>query len=212
MTDFLPFLPGFLAAYAILVVAASSPGPAVAMLLGIAMGQGRAPALVAGMGIATGSVVLNLGTLAGVGLILTQAAWAMAVLRVIGGAYLLWLAWGAFRKAVHPPRIDAAPVAQRSMWRHFLKGFALQVTNPKAIVFWLAIASVGATAGGGPGVVALFVAGAFAISFGCHGAWALVLSSGPIRRAYGAARRWIEAALGAFFTLAAVKLATSGES
>ncbi|QYX57647.1 LysE family translocator [Roseovarius sp. SCSIO 43702] len=207
MPAILSFLPGFAAAYAILVVAAASPGPAVAMLLGIATGQGRAPALVASAGIATGSVLLNLGTLAGVGLILAQAAWAMAVLRVIGGAYLLWLAWGAFRKAMRPPSITVAPVAARGASRHFLAGFLLQVTNPKAIVFWIAIASVGATTGGGAGVIALFVAGAFAISFACHGAWALVLSSGPIRRGYAVARRWIEAGLGAFFTVAAVRLA-----
>ena len=45
MSELSPFLPGFAAAYAILLVAASSPGPAVAMLLGISMAQGRAPAL-----------------------------------------------------------------------------------------------------------------------------------------------------------------------
>ena len=59
MTDLLPFLPGFAAAYAILLVAASSPGPAVAMLLGIATAQGRGPALVASAGIACGSMVIN---------------------------------------------------------------------------------------------------------------------------------------------------------
>ena len=209
MSDLPSFLPGFAAAYAILLVAAASPGPAVAMLLGIATGQGRAPALVAATGIACGSVMLNLGTLIGVGLLLAEAAWAMTLLRWLGAGYLAYLAWGAWRKALSPPRINAAEVAPRSLGRHFLAGFLLQVTNPKAVVFWLAIASVGATAGGGAGIVALFVLGAFAISFACHGAWALLLSAGPIRRAYGRARGWIEAGLGTFFLFAAYRLATS---
>lgn len=208
MTEFLPFLPGFLAAYAILFVAASSPGPAVAMLLGIATTQGRAPALTASAGIASGSVVINLLTLIGVGLLLQQAAWAMTVLRLLGAAYLAYLALGAFRKALHPPRIAPANVAEASPWRYFAAGFILQVTNPKAIAFWLAIAAVGATHGGGTGILALFVIGAWGISMFCHGGWAIVLSSAPVRSAYNAGRRWIDGALGGFFLFAAFKMAT----
>lgn len=209
MPDLAPHLPAFLAAYTILVVAASSPGPAVAFLLGLATTQGRAPALIATTGIAFGSMTLNLLTLAGVGLLIAEAAWAMQILRLIGAAYLLWLAWQAFRKAIHPPRLTAMAVQPRSVARHFTAGYLLQVTNPKAIVFWLAIASVGATEGGTLGVVAAFLVGAFAISFICHGLWAVLLSSRPVRVTYQNARRWIEAALGGFFTFAAVKLATS---
>lgn len=202
------YLPGFLAAYAILVVAASSPGPAVAMLLGTATAQGRGPALLAALGIATGSVIINIGTLLGVGLILAEAAWAMQLLRLLGAAYLGWLAVMAFRKAAAARAVPVLDTPRRTPWRHFAAGFLLQITNPKAVVFWLAIAAVGATAGGGVLVHALFVAGAFAISFGCHAAWALVLSAAPVRRAYGRARRGIEASLGIFFALFALRLAT----
>ncbi len=209
MSDLMTYLPGFAAAYAILLVAASSPGPAVAMLLGIATTQGRRPALIASAGIASGSVILNLLTLLGVGLVLSQIAWAMMLVRFIGAAYLAWLAWGAFRKAVAAPPVTVGKVAEVRAWRHFIAGFLLQVTNPKAIVFWLAIAAVGATAGGGPGIIAAFVLGAFLISFGCHGAWAVFLSTAPMRRAYGRARRWIEVGLGCFFVFASYKLATA---
>ena len=58
-------------------------------------------------------------------------------------------------------------------------------------------------------MVAAFVAGAFVISFAMHAAWALVLSSRPVRAAYAGGRRWIEAGLGTFFTFAAFKLATA---
>lgn len=209
MNALLPHLPGFAAAYAILLVAASSPGPAVAMLLGIGAGQGRRAAMAATVGIATGGVVLNAATLLGVGVLLAQAAWAMTALRLAGAAYLGWLAWGAFRKAAAPPPVRPAAMAPAPLGRQFLAGFALQVTNPKAVVFWIAIASVGATEGGGPWVVAAFVAGAFAISLVCHGAWALALSSRPVRAAHAGARRWIEGALGVFFGLMAFKLATA---
>ena len=208
MSDVIPFLPGFIAAYAILLVGASSPGPSVALLLGIAIGQGRAPALVASAGIATGGICINLVTLAGVGLLLSEAAWAMHILRLLGGGYLAWLSYNAFRKAVHPPVVTVTKVAPRALWRHFLTGYLVQITNPKSIAFWLAIAAIGATTGGGAGVIVAFVLGAFVISFSCHGAWAVVLSSSPVRRAYQGARRWVEATLGMLFAFFAFRLAT----
>ena len=207
MNELAPFLPGFAAAYAILLVAASSPGPAVAMLLGIGLDRGRGPALFATAGIAVGSAVLNVGTLVGVGLILREAAWAMTALRLLGAAYLLWLSWRAFRTAARGTELRAAAVPFRSNARCFAMGMLLQTTNPKAIVFWLAIAAVGATEGGGALVVAAFVAGAFAISFACHAAWAVLLSSAPVRAAYARARRRVETVLGAFFAYAAVRMA-----
>ncbi len=209
MSTLAPYLPGILAAYAILLVGASSPGPAVAMLLGISTRQGRGPALVTCAGIATGSMTINILTMLGVGLILSQAAWAMSALKLVGAAYLLWLAWGAFRKALHPPKVAVMAAPRQGRARLFTAGYALQVTNPKAIVFWLAIAAVGAVEGAPLPVIAGFVAGAFAISFVMHALWALVLSSGPIRAAYAGGRAWIEAALGAFFAFAAWKMATS---
>ena len=209
MTELLPFLPGFGAAYAILFVAASSPGPAVAFLLGIALANGRGPALVASVGIAFGSVLINLATLIGVGLLLSQVAWAMTVLRLLGAAYLIWLAWGSLRKALNPPDLQPMEVAPMAAGKAFVAGCLLQVMNPKAIVFWLAIAAVGATEGGGPFIILAFMVGAFVVSFACHGAWALFLSSNPIRAGYAAIRRWVDGALGAFFIFAGIKLALS---
>ncbi len=209
MDTLLLFLPGFMAAYAILLVGASSPGPAVAMLMGLSLEQGRTPALIACAGIAVGSATINVLTILGVGLLLSQAAWAMMALKLVGSAYLAYLAWGAFKKAANPPDISAQTVPSQSAPALFLKGYLLQVTNPKAIAFWLAIAALAATDGAPLSVIAFFVISMGVISFVCHAAWALALSANPVRAAYLRARAWIEGALGAFFAFAAVTLATS---
>ena len=73
----------------------------------------------------------------------------------------------------------------------------------------LAIASVGGVGEAPLPVVALFVLVAFLNSFLGHGAYALLLSSAPVRGAYVRTRRWIEAGLGCFFLFASVKLATA---
>ena len=168
---------GFLAAYSILLVAVLSPGPAVAMLLGLGLSRGRGTAVVASVGVAAGASTIALLTMMGVGLLLQKAAWAITLLRLVGSAYLLWLAWGAFRKAIAPPTVTAMDMPPLSPGRAFLTGYLLQITNPKAIVFWIAIASVGATTGAPLAVKATFLAGAFLISLAGHGAYALALSS-----------------------------------
>ena len=209
MDALLPFLPAFAVAIGILFVGASSPGPAVAMLMGLSLSQGRRVALTACLGIATGSATINILTILGVGLVLSQMAWAMTILKILGAAYLTWLAVAAFRKAAHPPPPPTAMVRAMPAHRAFAVGYALQVTNPKAIAFWLAIAALGATQGAPLWIVAVFVAGLWLVSFGCHAAWAVALSAAPVRAAYGRARAWIEGALGAFFLFAAAKLLTA---
>jgi threonine/homoserine/homoserine lactone efflux protein len=44
-------------------------------------------------------------------------------------------------------------------------------------------------------------------SFAGHGGYALLLSSGPIRRLYLRFRKWVEGALGCFFLYAGYRLA-----
>ena len=202
-------LPGFLPAYSILLVAVMSPGPAVAMLLGLGLSRGRGTALIASVGIAAGSSTIAVVTLLGMGLVLQQVAWAITLMRMIGAAYLLWLAFGAFRKALNPPKVTPADMPPLSAPRAFLTGYLLQVTNPKAIVFWIAIGAVGATKGASASVTLLFLLGAFAISLAGHGFYAVALSATPVRRAYQRARRGVEATLGLLFALFAFKLATS---
>ena len=177
IAELAPYFPGFIAAYLILLVGSLSPGPSVALLIGIATSQGRPPALMATLGIAIGSMTLNISTILGVGLILSQAAWAMTVLRVIGSVYLLYLAYGAFRKVFTPsPDLFVATSDNKTWLNHLITGYLLQITNPKAVAFWLAISSVRAVEGATAGVIALFLAGGFLISFICHGIWAVALS------------------------------------
>lgn len=207
--DIIPFLPGILAAYAILFVGASSPGPAVALLLGIGADQGRGAALITTLGIATaGSILTNALMILGMGLIIEQAAWAVTAMRWIGGGYLLWLAYGSFRKAANPPRLEAVSTDRKSPLRLFLTGFAIQATNPKSIAFWLAIHAVSGVAVAPTAVIVVFFLGAFGISFFCHGAWGILFSSHTFRAAYARGRRWIEAALGTFLAFMAFRLVT----
>ncbi|MEM1272988.1 MAG: LysE family translocator [Pseudomonadota bacterium] len=207
METLFAYLPGIFIAYGILLVGACSPGRAIAMLMGISIDQGRRSALIACTGIACGSATTNVLTLLGVGLVLSQVGWSMILLKYLGAGYLIYLACGAFKKALAPPKIALAAQRPQSGAALFANAYLLQATNPKSIAFWLAIASIGTTAGAPHGVIFFFVLSCAVLSFVCHAAWALVLSANPLRAAYQRVRRYVEGALGAFFGFAAIKLA-----
>lgn len=204
-------LPNLLIAWGIQATGVLSPGPAVAMLLGVGLSEGRRAALVTTLGIGTGAVLLASATVIGLAAILVEVQPLLIAVKIMGACYLLWLAWGAFRKAAAPP---APPEARATEMRtsfggQMLRGFLFQMSNPKAILYWIAVAAVGSLETVSVPALVLFLIGAFTISVLGHGAWGVFLSSAPFRAAYARARRWIEATLGVFFTFAAFKIATS---
>lgn len=208
METLVAHLPQLLLAWSIQLVGVLSPGPGVALILSVATSRGRGPAVMSVVGIACGTVTLAIATVIGVAAIFAQVAELMTLVRIIGATYLAYLAYRAFRTAVLLPPVNLSATQVSGSGRTVLAGYLMQVSNPKAIFFWLAVAAAGGVGTAPWPIVVLFVVGAFLNSFIGHGAYALVLSSTPFRSAYMAARRWIEGALGGFFALFAFKLAT----
>ncbi|TDH36384.1 LysE family translocator [Pseudohoeflea suaedae] len=206
---FAEYLPQILLALSIQTVGVLSPGPGVMLILGVATARGRAPALMTAFGISCGSIILAGSVVLGIAVLFAEIAYAMTAMRIVGGLYLFWLGWKAFSKAVNPPPLELHAVAGKSAARTALAGFLLQVTNPKAIAFWLAIAAVGGVGHAPWPVIALFVLLAWINSFVGHSAYALLLSAAPVRSLLVRFRSWVEGALGAFFVFAGYKLLTS---
>ena len=203
------YLPQLLLAWSIQLTGVLSPGPGVALILGVATSQGRVSALTTAFGISCGTIVLAVATVIGLTAVFAQAAELITIVRLAGAAYLAWLAYGAFRRAIDPPPLNIHDVTVADFARNWRRGFLLQISNPKAIFFWLAVASVGGVGDAPLWITAIFVVGAFVNSFAGHGLWAVVLSASPVRRTYLSARRPVEAILGGFFAFAAFKLATT---
>lgn len=111
-----------------------SPGADMMFCLGLGLRSGPKAAVAASAGISTGGMVHV--TLAGLGLGAAVAAmpWLFDVIRWIGVAYLLWLAWGALQ-AVPVASADVQPMGVR---RAFMDGMIVNLLNPKVILFVLA--------------------------------------------------------------------------
>ncbi|WP_243375201.1 LysE family translocator [Microvirga solisilvae] len=208
MSAFYLYLPGILLAYSAFILATLSPGPALMATIGTSMGAGRKAGIMLGLGVVTGSMSWALLAAAGLSALLTAYAEAVNVLKIAGGLYLLWLAYKAFRSAASTRDLltQTPDSPSRSATSYYLRGWAIHMTNPKAIFAWIAIISLGLQPGAPFWVAAAIITGTglFALVFYCL--CAIAFSTQPMIRAYGKARRWIDGVLGVFFTFAAYKL------
>lgn len=110
-----------------------TPGADMMFCLGQGLKAGSRPALAASAGISLGAFVHT--ALAGLGLSALVAAlpWAFDVIRWLGVAYLLMLAWQSLRQtSLSTTTRGSGPL------RAFREGLLVNLTNPKVILFVLA--------------------------------------------------------------------------
>ena len=191
---------------------AASPGPSNMRIMGVAMHRGRRPALMLAAGIISGSFFWGVMAASGVSALLTTYAQAIGVLKIIGGAYLLFLAYKAGRSALtseerHQQALGAAPaVGGATLYK---QGLLMHLTNPKAILSWIATMTLGLGPDASLATVATTLGACAVLSVTIFGGYALIFSTAPMVRAYRHARRWIEGALALVFAAAGVKLLLS---
>ena len=92
---------------------------------------------------------------------------------------------------------------------YFTRGLAIQMTNPKAALAWIAIISLGLQDNAPLWVGFAIVAGTSVLSIVIHILYAVAFSTAAMVRLYAKARRAIQFALGAFFAFAGIRLLTS---
>jgi len=135
MTSFLTLMP-ILGA---LLLGAISPGPAFVFVVRTAVAQSRIEGLAAALGMGVGA--FSYATLAVLGLrtLMVEGGAIFTVLKVAGGAYLLYLAWQIWRHASEPTAVATENQAAIRPGRAFLLGLLTQVSNPKIVAVMGAI-------------------------------------------------------------------------
>ena len=118
------------------LILALTPGPDMALFLARTVSGGRSSGFAAMFGASTGLIIHAL--LAGLGLsaLLAASATAFFILKIIGGLYLFWLAYGAIRHG-SAFSVDGPSSPQQTWLATFLTGLGINLTNPKVIVFFV---------------------------------------------------------------------------
>lgn len=197
--------------YTAFALAAGSPGPSNMTIMATAMNAGRTHGLALAAGVTAGSLTWGILSIAGIGALIAAHAGALYAIKLLGGAYLLFLAWRSARSALdsRPPESSAGAPASEGIARVVMRGYLMHLTNPKAILGWTAIIAIGLPAQAPRIVVAAILLGCFLISLSLNCSYALAFSTAPMVAAYRRARRWIEGVLAGFLAFVGLKLLTT---
>src|SRR5689334_14379080 len=77
-----------------------TPGADMALVMRYAIRGGTRPALFASLGIALGCLIWGAASALGVSVVFARSAFAFAILKYVGGAYLVYLGLRALRDAI----------------------------------------------------------------------------------------------------------------
>ena len=130
-------LTGLIVFAAALAVAAASPGPAITALVARVLVRGTSGAVAFMLGLAVGDVMWLTAAVLGLAFIAKTFAIAFLVVKYLGAAYLLYLAWRMW--TAKPEAHAAAPPKAERPLRLFVTGLSLTLGNPKTMVFYLAL-------------------------------------------------------------------------
>jgi threonine/homoserine/homoserine lactone efflux protein len=136
MPSFIPDL-ATLAPFLVAALALNfTPGADMTYVIARSLGQGRGAGISSAFGIAAGSFLHSIFAAIGLSALLLHSELAFQLIKYTGAAYLLYLAWKAWRS-----RNETAEIAEHrpaGLGRIFLEGALTNLLNPKVALFILA--------------------------------------------------------------------------
>jgi threonine/homoserine/homoserine lactone efflux protein len=119
------------------LIVVATPGTGVLYTLSAGLSRGRQASVLAAAGCTLGIVPHVLATITGLAALMHTSALAFGILKYLGVAYLLYLAWATLRdKEAIAVRADAAP---RPAGRVITSGILINLLNPKLTIFFVAL-------------------------------------------------------------------------
>ena len=202
-------LTAFIAVALLHLRAAISPGPAVLMAARTGVTEGLRTGAFLAIGIGIGGVIWAAAALFGLALVFEAAPSLLWALKIIGGLYLIYMAWGMWRGADTPLEMDAAATTPRSAASAFRLGLWTQLANPKPAVLFSAI-FIGTVP---PGTPAWVIAALLLVVFLNETIWnilvARIFSFDRTRAGYISLKSLIDRTFGGLLALLGVKIAAT---
>lgn len=116
-----------------------TPGPAVLLVLSQALRHGTLRTIWSILGILAANTFYFMLSATGIGAVLLASYDLFFAVKWIGAAYLVWLGVSAFLGKSKTLSLDRAAASPARGSRLFLNGFVLQMSNPKALLFFTAL-------------------------------------------------------------------------
>jgi homoserine/homoserine lactone efflux protein len=126
----------FLATTFVVVI---SPGPAAIAVTAESASNGFKRSFLVILGIALANVMFFVLSATGIASLLIASHALFTVIKWVGVVYLLYLGFSAIFSHAGPLSINLSSSKKVSGYRVFLKGFALELSNPKALLYFSAL-------------------------------------------------------------------------
>ncbi len=200
-------LAAFLAAWAMHLAAAASPGPAVLMTARTGAAEGFRTAAWLSLGLGIGALVWAMAALFGLALLFEVAPAALWALKIAGAGFLIWIAVQMWRHAREPLAIPAPGAAPRSAFSALRLGVLTQLSNPKPAVFFGAVFVGTVPPGTSAGWLAALLAAVFLNEVACNLIVARAFALARIRAAYARAKAGVDRSFGTILGLLGLRIA-----
>ena len=123
-----------------LAIGAMSPGPSFVVVVRASAGFSRRDGLAAALGMGCGGLVFAGLALAGLQALLMQVQWLYLILKIAGGAYLMYLGYRIWCGAKTPlAAADGTQPAGGGWRKSFAIAFATQISNPKTAIWYASV-------------------------------------------------------------------------
>ncbi len=200
-------LTAFLAAWALHLIAAASPGPTILMSARIGVTEGLRAGVYYSLGCGIGAVFWAMTAFFGLSLIFQIAPTVLWGFKLAGGLFLLWIALQMWRHAADPLPDNATDAPPRSARSAFALGLTTQLANPKPVIFFGAV-FVGTIPPETPAwIIAALLLVIFLNEVTCTTAVARVFSFERSRRTYAGLKKQIDRTFGGLLGLLGAKIA-----
>lgn len=187
-------------------IVAVSPGPATISNATIAMSHGRKASLIYGAGLSFGLVFWGIIAATGMGAVLQGSLYLLMVLKVLGGLYLLWLAYQSGRSALQS-NSKVSAITDEKRW--FTRGLLLNVSNPKSVIAWMAALSVGLNSNADTSVVVVATIVCIVVGFLTNALYSILFSIKGVMIGYQRFRWKIDGVVAMLFAAAGFGLIRS---
>jgi len=169
----------FGAAFAVYLIGTAMPGPGNLSIANASLNYGRTPGLAMAAGVISGSLCWGVTVAAGLSAMLLSYRPLLTWLKILGALYLLWLAYKAVRTAFssRDPLKAGVQTRRGNAAVFYLHGLGIHLTNPKAILTWLTVTTLGLSANSSAWTSFALVAGCAVLGCIVFTTYALAFSS-----------------------------------
>ncbi len=127
---------------AVLTAGTLSPGPSFVFVARSAVSLSRGHGFATALGMGSGGCIYSIMAMLGLHVVFTALPMVFSLLKIVGGLYLVYLAFGIIRSARQPFARDMKnETARRSLWQAYTFGLFTQLSNPKTVIVFAGVFS-----------------------------------------------------------------------